>query len=322
MTGMYKSRQGMILVSVMWIVVVLTMIVYALGRYLRADITMLNYFNGKTHAKAAAWGGIMVAVDQIKMDTLDAQCSAVDTHTACGVCWQNPMMLQTPHAIGRAEITQIHFSDEDSRLNVNAIDESSQEVLVRLMVILDFDEALAARMAQWITVWTGKAEGNQPTLAMPLKGRPLDSLEELLLMSEMDVPKLERLRPYLTVWPKKAAQLTVNLDTASPEIMQALVEYHAQLTDAQSEEARSLTEKVMAKRLDMAQGLPQSVEESDLPLIGKERAIWRALQVNRTRRSSFIRVQVQAKDQLTNVGMSMNAVIKRDDLSIVEWNKT
>ena len=79
----------------------------------------------------------------------------------------------------------------------------------RLLSVLDLPEALAASLADWL----------RP--ADPAPNRPLIDVAELALVRGFDAAVRARLRPFVTALPRFTA---VNVNTASPEVLVAVIE--------------------------------------------------------------------------------------------------
>jgi general secretion pathway protein K len=127
------------------------------------------------------------------------------------------------------------MEDQDGRFNLNnmvsngEIDSQQLAVFVRLLRTLHLPEDLAVAVADWIDaddipVNSNSAEsGYYQALSTPYPAanRPLVNVDELLSVKGFDRSVLALLRPYVTALPTRTP---INVNTASPEVLAALVE--------------------------------------------------------------------------------------------------
>jgi general secretion pathway protein K len=127
------------------------------------------------------------------------------------------------------------MEDQEGRFNLNNLvfngqaDNSQLVIFTRLLRILHLPESLAVAVADWmdadgIPLNPGSAEsGYYQILATPYlaANRPLVNVKELLAVKGFDRNVLSVLRPYVTALPTRTP---VNVNTASPEVIAALVE--------------------------------------------------------------------------------------------------
>ena len=124
------------------------------------------------------------------------------------------------------------IEDQQARFNLNnlvrdgQVDPRQLERLQRLLALLDLDAALAGALADWIdpdAVAQGGAE-DAYYLALPspylAANAPLADLDELALVRGFDARVRQRLQPFVSALPGTTA---VNVNTASPEVLAALV---------------------------------------------------------------------------------------------------
>lgn len=144
-------------------------------------------------------------------------------------------MLQIADEQGTLQVT---IDEESGKLNINSIANSNgtdnsiyRPIAERLFKRLGLPPELLDAVADWI----GSNEMARPagakspyyqTMKPPYeaKGGKLDTLEELRLVKGFDRQTLERLRPYITVYPDVPNSPTtpVNINTAPKELIAAL----------------------------------------------------------------------------------------------------
>jgi len=130
---------------------------------------------------------------------------------------------------------KVSIEDAQSRFNLNSIggtDPTSQanlQVLQRLLEGLQLDPQLANAVADWIDpnseARAGGAEDiDYLNLNPPYRAanRPMASVDELRLIRGFDAKTVAALLPYVTVLP--ATSNNINVNTASPELLAALVQ--------------------------------------------------------------------------------------------------
>ena len=127
------------------------------------------------------------------------------------------------------------MEDQQGRFNLNNLVLNGQvnspqlAIFVRLLRILHLPENLAVAVADWmdaddIPINTSSVEsGYYESLATPYQAanRPLINVNELLRVKGFDRNVLSVLRPFVTALPTRTP---INVNTASPEVMAALVE--------------------------------------------------------------------------------------------------
>ncbi len=125
---------------------------------------------------------------------------------------------------------KVSIEDAQARFNLNsAADPASLRVLQRLLEVLRLDPQLANAVADWIDpdseARAGGAEDiDYLNLNPPYRAanRPMASVDELRLVRGFDAQTVRALLPYVTVLP--VATNTINVNTASPQVLAALVD--------------------------------------------------------------------------------------------------
>ena len=169
---------------------------------------------------AEQWGA------RVLMD--DARNSSVDH---LGEAWAQelpPVDSEGYEISGRIEELSGRFNLNNLILD-GGIDARQLEVFQRLLAVLRLPSELAWNVADWLDsdqepLREGGAESAYYlTLAQPYNAadRPLVSVDELIRVKGMDPATLEQLRPFVCALPGKT---TVNVDTATPEVLAGLIE--------------------------------------------------------------------------------------------------
>jgi general secretion pathway protein K len=128
-----------------------------------------------------------------------------------------------------------HIEDQQGRFNLNNLVKDGKVNLAqlarfrRLLSILDLPPTLAGALADWIDADSepqpqdGAEDAHYGSLQPPYlaANRPLIDVAELALVRGFDDNVRARLRPFVTALPRATA---VNANTASPEVLAAVVE--------------------------------------------------------------------------------------------------
>lgn len=117
----------------------------------------------------------------------------------------------------------VNIEDEASRFNINSVinrngtlNESAYRSLKRLLAVLNLDQTIAERIADWIDKDSEPRLGDSEKRA---KNGYMDTVDELLLINGIDRKIYEALLPYVTVYGYNNPA-TININTASiPVIM-------------------------------------------------------------------------------------------------------
>jgi len=140
------------------------------------------------------------------------------------------------------------MEDQEGRFNLNnlvangEIDKQQLAIFVRLLSALRLPESLAGAVADWLDADDLPFNSNSvdspyyATLQTPYRAtnQPLININELLRVKDMNRNTLAMLRPFVTVLPTRTP---INVNTASPEVLVALVQ------GLSSEEAYSMVAK-------------------------------------------------------------------------------
>jgi general secretion pathway protein K len=165
----------------------------------------------------------------------DARHNSVDHPGEAWATQLPPVEAEGYRVSGRME-------DQDSRFNLNnlvsngEIDARQLLIFTRLLRLLNLPENLAAALVDWMDA--DEAPQNEESAESAYyanrspnyraANRPLVSLNELLRVRGFDRNVLSALRPFVTLLPSRTL---VNVNTARPEVLAALVEGMA-LTEA------------------------------------------------------------------------------------------
>ncbi|MCX5719122.1 MAG: type II secretion system minor pseudopilin GspK [Nitrospirae bacterium] len=113
----------------------------------------------------------------------------------------------------------LRIEDENSKFNINSLqivrDDWYYNSFLRLLRALDIDPGIANRIADWIDA------DSDPRLSDSEKGaknKPLDSINELLLIPGIDKKSYDKLLPYITIYGDKS----ININGAEIPVLMSL----------------------------------------------------------------------------------------------------
>ena len=352
-----KGSEGFVLIFVLWVIVILTALAIGLGRKTAVELSLVNYSITKWKTNHLAWAGFMYAIDQIVQDTRDAVTRNFDTLYQCGVKipdGKSPQDIfkEISLGVGHFDIGYPYhqdsggngafiygLEDEERKININALNYQNRDVLAQLLIIEGVDVTLADSIARAVVDW--KDSDSQPLnpsdntedeyyMSLPYpyhcKNAPLDSIEELLLVKGMTSEISQKIKDFITIYPRGTTQLSINFDTAPDVVLRALAR---SLTGAATQtdipDAESLVVKMMTYRRgkDNQEGTSddQRLELDPLTLNASEKALFLSLTPYRTFISNFFRVKVRGYGPDSTVTSEAEAVVGRQDLSILYWHR-
>ena len=352
-----NNRSGIILLVALWILVILSVLAVGLGRRTGVDLSLTKYALSGLKARYMAWAGLMYAIHQIKMDTEDPITSTSDTLYQCGIKLEegktpqlifqkvslgdgNFEVFYNPFESGQAPQRVFYgLRDEESKINLNAMNSQNYKVLSQLIVLLGFDEDTAKTIASSAADWHdpdqtmtnppfGAEDNDYMSLAKPYhcKNLPFQNLEELLLVKGMTSQIYSKLKNYVTTFPQEASALLVNMNTAAEIVIRALARSMAgPITNTDMADADSMAAKVLTYRWGN-DGEPLTlddrlIDENEIPFNAKEKAVFLAVKNQTTNVSHYFRIHVKATDNLSGISSNLESVVYRDDLSIVLWHR-
>lgn len=230
------------------------------------------------------------------------------------------------------------MQDEERKINLNALRQKEAEILIELIKALGFEEEAANVITYSIIDW----KDTDSTLSHEQHGAENDyyeglingylpknsafqSKEELLLVRGMTNEIYDKLSRYVTVSINES-KLKINFDTATETVLLALARSAAgSSTNTDLSDADSLVGKILEFRRG-EDGIEPSVDDrkvelNDMVLVGNERTIFLVLNQYRARTSSYLNIQVRGVDTDRNTETRIEAIVDREDMSIVYWHR-
>ena len=318
------------------------MLAVSVGRATRIETALTRQMIGRIQAKGYARAGLIYAIQQIRLDSLDAASSSEDSLYYCGLkkdfegslkdVFHQPMGEDGFFTIGREG--EYGLQDEERRLNLNAINPQNVNAFVALLELFDVETDVAKQIAFSLIDWkdpddnlsdssygaekdyyTGLSRSYQP------KNMFLDSVEELLLVRGMTEDIFKKIKPFVTIFPKQGL-LYVNFNTASDEVLRSLARSVASTqANMALSDADSLVEQILNCRRgeDGIEGTAddKSVELTNMSLNNREHALFVTLNQYRTLKSNYFRVHSQGTAGSRKVKMVIEVIVDRNSSSIV-----
>ncbi len=370
------NTSGSVLIVTLWILAILAVYSVSLGRRSHQELSLVKRSLDQLKARYLAWGGVVYSIAQITRDSQDEEQKSKDDLYRCAVALKDnetpaeifaPVRLSdgyfevgylTPEfSSGSAspEFTSpaasfgqdageapAHpgFSDEDRKINLNALNAANSPIFRELLLLLGADsytaDVIAAASVDWHDADSEVSLGNlgeegrvYESLKRPYKckNRPFDQVEELLLVKGMTPELFARVREFVTVFPKDGAQFLINGSTASPLVLRSLARSVTGLpTNTDLADADSLVRKLVVFRAGPdgreATADDRGLDPENIPLTARERAVYLTMARYMTGVSQFVRVRIRGVEGKGKVSCRIDSVIDRRKLSVVSWNRS
>jgi len=349
-------NSGIILLVVLWSLVIVAILAVTLARGTQMELAMARNAVGKVQSQYIAWAGVMYAIENIHLDSESDDDQKNDTLYLCGVPEDGGGLLEDRFSgieVGRGSFS-IRYKENSSSLeeaqsfyglkdlerniNLNTLTIQTAPILSSLLKVLKVDTQTADEIAYSVVDWTDAndilshsdygAESEfyeDSDTPYTVKNKPFDHLQELRLVRGVTEEIFQKLSPYVSIFPREG-NFKINFDTAPRAVLQGMANSVAgSMTNTEVEDAESLVEKMINHR-NGADQIPgtQDDEEIDLNQMSlnlKERTIFLALNGYRTKKSNYFYARVLSRVEPYGVESVIDAVIQRDDLSIVAWKR-
>jgi len=355
---MKKNNSGVILIIVLWILAILSLLALSLSKRSSIEISLIHNSVGKLRAYAAARAGVNYVESLLVKSKSDK-----DTLYQCGIKLSKDQSPQTLFAQVKID-DQLHFDivvpaavygispknlkffyglqDEQSKINLNAIDGNNYKVFSKLLEQFDINSSDAQEIAAAVVDW--HSNGTMPfkspdssvkgakddyylsqSPAYKCKNRPFDSIEELLFIRGMTKDLFIKIKDYITIFPKEPTQgLKVNFNTAPDCVIRAIVQgqHESGLMDEDSSDAlirlRNGSDNIPFTEDDGVDDHSTVSASTQMHM----NAIKSSLGLDS---SQYYTVHSIGTDELTGVNCSINAVIytssNQGAVSIVSWQR-
>ena len=158
-----------------------------------------------------------------------------------------------------------------------------------------------------------------------VKNAPFDSIEELLLVRDVDEDVYQILKNHITIFPKQGS-LKINLDTASEKVLLSIARaFSGKPTNTTMDDAKSLVTKMLAYRKGNdgleATADDAQIDNSQMSLNSKENVLFAAMNSVRTKNSNYFKIQSIGKDLERGIQTKIETTMHSNDLKIVYWKR-
>lgn len=349
-----QNSSGVVVILVLWILMILTALAISLGKNAHIEMSLTKNALGKLRSKYIARGGIMYGFNQIALDSEDTASNQEDTLYYCGIRKDDKVDLKElfkdkrlgdgtftiaykqKNSPTEKEETYYGFSDEERRINLNGLTLQNVNIFIELLKLLDVEEDTAKTIAYSLLDWVDQ-DGNKSDHRYGAeddyykdlkddyrcKNRPLDTMEELLLVRGVTPGILSKIRPYTTLFPT-SGNLMINFDTAPEIVLQALARAFAEMSRISSGDADGLAEKIISCRQgqDGKSYTPDDevFDDTKAPLDSSERTLLQMINQFRTKRSNYFRIHAEGKDA-NGIKTNIEAIVSRENYAILSWRR-
>ena len=227
MTIAIRSQRGVALLTILLLVVSITVVAGAMLASQKIVIRRSGLLFNQNQLLQDIDAAQQLAVTLIRADSM-----LNDTDSLQDI-WAQPL---PPYPLGSHTVT-MELRDEAARFNINnlyhdgTVDVAALGVFQRLLTQLNLDPQIAITALDWQdgdreVYQDGGEEGvvyaqQGVGLSAALPNQPFVSVDQLQDLPNMSAEDLATLRPYLTAVPY---YLPININTAHPEVLAALVE--------------------------------------------------------------------------------------------------
>jgi len=258
------------------VALIMAVLIVALATMLAASVSFKGYLDQRRSANAfamdqgyeVALGGEAWAADSLRRDK--QQSSKTDDFTEE---WATPI---PPIPIEGGEF-EGQLEDMQGRFNLNSLvapqqngklatDTAAVERFQRLLELLEMEPKWANIIADWIDTDVqpnfpdGAEDPTYTGLTPPYRtaNMPLTRASELLALAGFGLERYRKLEPFVTALP---IGTTINLCTASPELLDALVAGRRQFTLARDNTTETRKQRCFPTKQDYESGLSATEKE-------------------------------------------------------------
>jgi len=349
-----QNSDGVVVILVLWVLMILTALAISLGKNAHIEMSLTKNALGKLKSKYIARGGVMYGLNQIALDSEDTASNQEDTLYYCGIRKDDKVDVKelfNDKKLGDGSFTiaykqknslkdkeEIYYglSDEERRINLNELTPQNVNIFIELLKLLDVEEDVARTIAYSVIDWVDQ-DGNKSDYRYGAendyykdlkdhylcKNRPLDVMEELLLVRGMTPGIFSKIRPYTTIFPI-SGNLMINFDTAPEIVLQALARAFSEISRISSEDADGLAEKIVSYRQGQDGKSYTSDDEvfddTKVSLDSSERTLLQMINQFRTKRSNYFRIQAEGKDA-NGIKTNIETIVSRESYAILSWHR-
>lgn len=241
------NNKGVVLVMVLWVLLILSLIAWGLGRRSSLEVSLLETYRGKLQSYAAAQAGMSEVLDLLKKSPLVKNTlyssgisispgqspedifshieTGPNTYATIGWIAKNFNMLDNKPQV------EYGIRDEEGRLNINAISTTNYQILSALFELKGLDQSDADKLALAVVNYAGintNVTDNHAfmklddSLLKP-KNKPYENVLELLEVDGMTQEIFGKIKDDVTVYGDTQNGVWVNMDTANNDVITAVI---------------------------------------------------------------------------------------------------
>jgi len=247
------NNKGVVLVMALWVLLILSLIAWGLGRRSSLEVSLLETYRGKLRSYAAARAGINAILDLLQRspsskDTLYSTGISIDQTKSPEDIFSRIVVGQNAYATVQWPARNFNtgdskpyleygIRDEGGRIDVNAVGTTNYQILSALFQLKGLSQSEGDKLALAIVNYTGiNAQVSNNNSFMNLndsvlkpKNRPYENILELLEVGGMTREIFDKIKDDVTVYGDIQNGLWINTDTANNDVIQAVVYAAARL---------------------------------------------------------------------------------------------
>ncbi len=251
------NNKGVVLIMVLWVLLILSLIAWGLGRRSSLEVSVLETYRGKLRSYAAARAGLNKILDLLQRspstkDTLYTTGIAIDPTKSPEDTFSHIDVGKNTYAIvewaarnyntgDNKPHLEYGIRDEDGKININAISVTNFQVLSALLQLQGLSQPQGDKLAMAVVNYAGAGQitGNSSfmnldeSLLKP-KNKPYQNLMELLEVDGMTMDIFYKIKDDVTVYGDPQNGLWINTDTANNDVLQAVANAAARLNPSLS----------------------------------------------------------------------------------------
>ncbi|WP_316369358.1 general secretion pathway protein GspK [Candidatus Thiodiazotropha sp. CDECU1] len=220
----YHRQQGFALVLVLWLVALLTIVAASFSTHSKVETRLTGNAIDALHSRLLAQSGVNRAILELMVSDPQQRWNS------------NGQIYQIETDQGRVSIS---IRNSSGLLDLN---KAPRDQLVKLLALIEDDiqerEALADRLIDWrdsdvLRYLSGAEDADYHSAGYPYgtAGRDLVSIDELAYVMGFNADRVERLRPYITLYSN-----TQNVDLRyAPEVLVSLLKGGLETNETLSE---------------------------------------------------------------------------------------
>jgi type II secretory pathway component PulK len=342
---LFHNKSGVVIVTVMWVLVMLSILAVSVGKSAHMEMAMTKFMMGRVQAKYLAFAGVNQAVDQLSADTQDEASNVEDNLGYCGIpknanteeIFKDVKMDRGIFSVsytmkdeGKKETTVYGMMDEERNINLNTLTPANIRMLIELLNMLDVNSDEAKTVAYAILDWVDQDKSlvdgtygaeeeyyNGLGEEYHCKNAPINSLPELFLIKGMTKDIYHKMIPYVTIYPQ-TGNFQINFDTAPRLVLQSVMRSIAETARISESDADGLVTKIINDR-ERDEGSSVDIEKMELD--GTQQMLFNSAQPFRTKKSNYFRIHVIGDAEGLHVTSEIEAVVFRDQLTFLYWNR-